>query len=100
MKLKLPFGHKNGSIVHVSKVERGLACGCTCPGCGHSLVARKGNKVTPHFAHYKGQECENALESAMHLASKEVLMREEKIVLPQLIYLSQVLKKIGLYKKK
>lgn len=82
MNFKLPFGLKDGELLHVADVERGLSCECVCPSCGHHLVARKGNKMTPHFAHYKGAECAAAIESALHLAAKKVLLKEQYIVLP------------------
>ena len=28
------YGMKNGKIVRVDEVEKGLACGCECIGCG------------------------------------------------------------------
>jgi hypothetical protein len=30
-----------GKIKRISEVERSLRCGCTCPGCGAALVAKK-----------------------------------------------------------
>ena len=84
MKLKLPFGLKDGKILHISQVEQGLNCGCICPNCQHPLIARKGSKTTHHFAHYKGKECEKALETALHIAAKEILSRYKRIILPRI----------------
>ena len=83
MKLKLPFGLKEGKLLHISQVEKGLNCGCLCPHCHHPLIARKGNVTSHHFAHYKGKECENALETSLHIAAKEILNRHRKIILPK-----------------
>lgn len=83
MDFKLPFGLKNGKLVHVSEVEKGLSCGCVCPSCNHPLVARKGNKTKHHFAHYKGKECGYGLETALHYAAKELLETHKKIVIPK-----------------
>lgn len=83
MKFILPFGLKNGELVHISEVAKGLACGCVCPSCNHSLVARKGEKVLHHFAHHKGKECEGGLETALHIAAKKILEKHKKIVLPE-----------------
>lgn len=83
MDFKLPFGLKNGRLVHVSKVEKGLDCGCVCPSCNHPLVARKGNKTKHHFAHHKGKECGYGLETALHYAAKELLEKHKKIVIPK-----------------
>jgi competence CoiA-like predicted nuclease len=69
MKLKLPFGLKDNKLVDATQVERGAKCGCSCPACGHPLIARKGNKKINHFAHIKSPECANAVETALHLAA-------------------------------
>jgi len=82
MESKLPFGLKNGLIVEVSQVERGLECGCICPVCKQALIARKGTKTVHHFAHYKAAECAGAAETALHQAAKDILERNKKINLP------------------
>jgi hypothetical protein len=74
---------RGDSVVHVSSVERGIACGCTCPACGQALVAKKGPVLEHHFAHATGTECATALETALHLAAKEILERRKQIVLPE-----------------
>lgn len=80
--LKLIYALKNGEIVNVSDVEKGLKCECVCPACGESLVAKKGNKVMHHFAHYAGHNCEYGYESSLHLAAKEILSNAKKIIIP------------------
>lgn len=40
--VQTPFGLHDGRLVSPVQVVRGLACECTCPGCGAVLVARKG----------------------------------------------------------
>ncbi|HVU13267.1 MAG TPA: competence protein CoiA family protein, partial [Phototrophicaceae bacterium] len=82
IELKLPFGLRDGQLFHVSEVESGLACNCFCPACGQPLVARKGAKVTHHFAHYKAETCEHAVETALHLAAKDILFKEKQIRIP------------------
>ncbi|ROV57935.1 hypothetical protein EGH82_20790 [Vibrio ponticus] len=51
----IPFGLKQGKFYDVSEVERGRSCGCICPSCKQTLVARKGDpeKKVHHFAHDK-----------------------------------------------
>ncbi len=83
MELKLPFGLKDGKIVDISQVDSGLACNCVCPSCNHPLVARKGNIMAHHFAHYKSAECAAALQTALHLAAKDILLRIKKIRIPE-----------------
>ncbi|MGG7145715.1 competence protein CoiA family protein [Clostridium butyricum] len=86
MDIKLSFGIRDGRIIHISELnddERGLKCNCTCPQCGHDLVARLGKIRTNHFAHIN-QECRYATETAIHKFAKEVLENNMKIILPQL----------------
>ncbi len=85
MKLKLPFGLKDGKIVDINEVERGLDCKCVCPSCKHPLVARKGEERIDHFAHYKQPECKYAIETALHMAAKEYLETYKEIRLPEVI---------------
>lgn len=81
--LKLPFGLRDGVLTHVGEVEAGKACGCTCPGCGAPLVAKKGTKVVHHFAHATGADCEHAVETALHLAAKNTIERAGYFVVPR-----------------
>jgi len=93
MDLKLPFGLKNNQLVHISEVERGIKCECSCPACGHPLVARKGNVRIDHFSHYKQSECEHGHETAIHLAAKELIEKAGYIVLPRYISSALYLKR-------
>ena len=79
---QIPFGLRDGRLVHVDEVERGLKCGCVCPDCEAPLIARHGAKNIHHFAHANGASCEGAYETSLHLAAKEVLEEEKHIVLP------------------
>lgn len=83
MELKLPFGLQGDTLKHISEVERGLACDCVCPACKSPLLAKKGDLKTHHFAHHKSDTCEHAVETALHIAAKEVLMSEKHILLPE-----------------
>ena len=73
-----------GKIVSVDEVEKGLACNCICPHCGATLEAKKGKVNVHHFAHYDKDDTSFCSESALHLAAKEVLKEERKIMLPSL----------------
>lgn len=84
--LQIPFALNSANKL-VSIDEPGLlngrACGCTCPGCGEPLMAKmKGQRITRHFAHLPGSACKSGYESALHLAVKEILAREKRILLP------------------
>lgn len=74
---------KDKDVVHVSKVERGKACGCVCLDCGDPVVAKKGEIKEWHFSHVGGMP--NSLsscsgESVRHKAAKDILMRKCKSV--------------------
>ena len=83
-KLKLPYGLREGQLRHISQVENGLACGCSCPGCGAALVARNAarNVKVAHFAHYKALECSTGLQTALHYAAKDIIAQHKRLRLP------------------
>ncbi len=72
----------DGETTHISEAENGLKCACTCPTCGGPLIARQGKVVEHHFAHAGGNECKHAVETALHLAAKDILVARKEIVLP------------------
>ncbi len=72
----------DGEVVHISEVKRGLQCGCICSAYKAPLVAKKGEIRQHHFAHAKGEECEHAVETSLHLAAKDILDKRREIVLP------------------
>ncbi len=84
----LVFALLNGEIKHVDEVATGKPCGCVCPGCQESLIAKNNGAVMAHhFAHISGADCATGVETALHLAAKAVLMREMRIILPsQMVY--------------
>lgn len=81
---KIPFGLKDGRLHHAEDVKRGLACECICPECGRPLQARQGKKVPPYFAH-DSKSCESGYETAIHLASKQIIEDAGSIRLPSLM---------------
>ena len=81
---KLRYAIKNSNLISIDEVEKGLACDCTCPACGSTLIARKGDIKVHHFAHYKADECNRCVETSLHLLAKEILMEELVIKLPAL----------------
>ena len=81
--LKLTYGKdSNGRLVHVDDVLSGLACDCTCPGCGASLIARKGKKNQHHFAHANGADCSGARMTALHMLAQQIIQEKKKIRKP------------------
>ena len=82
--LNLTYALKDNSLVHISEVESGLQCGCKCPACGETLIARKGDKVIHHFAHKSTVECEFGYQTSLHLAAKKVISENGIIQVPAL----------------
>lgn len=75
-----------GAIRFVADVPRGLACGCTCPGCGSPLVAKRGEVKVWHFAHEADQERPECLVGATNLLRRlaiELLQASPHISLPE-----------------
>ena len=72
-----------GEPAHISEVESGLKCACTCPVCDGALIARQGKIKEHHFAHASGVECRHAAETALHVAAKDILAKRKEIVLPE-----------------
>ena len=84
--IKLPFGlNEKNILIHISDVESGKKCGCVCPSCKSPLVAAKGNKNQHHFKHAVDVECEKGLESAIHLAAKQIITERKQLTLPECI---------------
>jgi len=80
---KIPFGVKDGMMVHVRDVPNGKSCGCFCAACGDALIAaNNGLKRVAHFRHNSGAECAGGYETAIHRAAKEVLLSCRSVTLP------------------
>lgn len=82
---RIPFAvGPDGLPTSIYEVERGLACGCTCPNpeCGARLVAKKGEVQVWHFAHESNANCHGALESSIHIAVKRIISQEKRMRLP------------------
>lgn len=79
----LIYALKDGVLTHISNVESGLKCDCICPGCGERLIAKKGNKMTHHFAHKANSECLSGYQTSLHLLAKDILLEEKRILLPK-----------------
>ncbi|TSJ84580.1 competence protein CoiA family protein [Chitinimonas sp. BJB300] len=74
--------NKEGQLVSVGEVERGLACECYCLACQSPSLARQGHIRTWHFAHAQETDCEYAAETALHKAAKECISRGMKLWVP------------------
>lgn len=81
---QLLFALRHQQWVHISEVPSGRACGCECPACGASLVAKKGSRNRHHFAHLQGLNCSLALETSLHRLGKAILVQSKSIRTPPL----------------
>lgn len=82
--IKLPFAlNANNVLVHVADIESGKKCFYICPSCRLQLIPVKGKKRVHHFRHTTEYECENGLESAIHLAAKQAILKRKQITLPE-----------------
>ena len=76
---------RDGAMRFIGEVERGAACGCTCPECGSPLVAKQGNEKDWHFAHEGGQErpeCEAGAINMLRRLAVEYLRGQQTLELP------------------
>lgn len=87
--LKIPFAieYSSGELVEVGQVKSGRSCGCVCPSCGQSVIARQGDINQWHFAHdNKGAEPPKSLcEISFYVCCKrfviEQLIKNETLTL-------------------
>lgn len=95
-KIKLPFGlNENNRIVHIANVESGKNCNCICPCCRSPLIAAKGTKNQHHFKHSTTIECEGGLESAIHMAAKQIILQRQQIRLPEYNITTSLIDSLG-----
>lgn len=70
-------------LVHISEVQRGLACHCRCVTCREPLVARQGEVRDHHFAHASNLEaCESSYESLLHRYAKQIIVNAGGLAAP------------------
>lgn len=83
--LRVPFGLKDDKLYEPTQVPNGKACGCVCPACKNQLVAKQKAK-TPHFAHAQDENCSRGLETAVHLAVKQIIAEKLMVRLPAVVW--------------
>lgn len=87
MEVQLHYGILQGRLISIEEVpieNKGLRCGCVCPGCGGMLIANlKDDKRRKHFSHYKA-ECNitYAQQTALHMIAKDILAQEKVFMFP------------------
>ncbi|WP_058532860.1 competence protein CoiA family protein [Legionella saoudiensis] len=88
--IKLPFGlNEQNNLVHIADVERSSTHSYFCPSCKSPLTPAKGRIKQHHFKHAMGSECGGGLESAIHLAAKQQIMKHMHIMLPEYVSIAQ-----------
>jgi len=85
MKNHIQYAVQETRTIHISEVESGLACNCHCAACGSKLVAKKGDVVIHHFAHYNQEDCKYGFETALHLGVKRILEKEMRFRFPKVV---------------
>ncbi len=83
--LKTVFGYDEGRLVHVSEVVEANRRSLRCVRCDGPLVARLGKKYRHHFGHMATCECDGGRETAIHVFSKEALLRGRCLTLPECV---------------
>ena len=79
-------------FVHVSEVERGLACNCRCAICDEPVIARQGELREHHFAHSSNTDpCASSFESDLHRFAKRVIIEAGGLVVPMTAAAAQAL---------
>lgn len=77
---------KDGSILHVREAIKGIACLCTCLGCGARLIAKKGKILQQHFAHESSTNCGvTGPETALHMLAKQILCGVPEFPFPPVV---------------
>lgn len=71
---------KTGDINNKEKYKN-----CYCPECGEKLIPRMGEKNKWHFSHLSNKQCNGNFETSLHLYAKELIKKNNKILLPYLI---------------
>lgn len=67
-------------LVHIDNVKNGLECGCVCPGCKESLVAKNDGKIREHhFAHVSGNDCGTGYQTIRHIWGKELIVANQLV---------------------
>ena len=75
----------DGKMVHVDDVPRGLNCGCTCPNCHETLLARHGEVKEHGFAHHsetRGANLKICYMVIMYKLAEQIIQTKKRIHAP------------------
>lgn len=79
------WAEKDGRMVHVSDVQKGLGCGCICPNCHEPLMARHGEVREHHFAHHgdnRGANLKICYMVILYKLAEQIIKEEKRICAP------------------
>lgn len=79
------WAEKDGIIVHVDDVCKGLNCGCICPNCQEPLMAKHGKKREHHFAHHgnkRGANLKICYMVILYKLAEQIIETEKRICTP------------------
>jgi len=83
MRVVVKYGERNGELIHVDSVEKGLACNCICAACKRTLIAKKGDVLEHHFAHEADDViCSPSPETLIHRFAKQQVAKLKVLILP------------------
>jgi len=73
-------------LKYIDDVSNGLNCNCRCPACLEKLVAKQGEELDWHFAHYNSEMCTHPHpnETVLHKLAKQIILDAKKIWLPKI----------------
>lgn len=74
----------NGKMVHIDSVPRGLRCGCICPYCHETLLARHGDIREHGFAHHsdRGANLEICYMVSLYKLAEQIIQTNKRIHAP------------------
>lgn len=75
----------DGKLVHVDSVPNGLQCGCKCPYCHETLLARHGNVKEHGFAHHsenRGANLKICYAVVMYKLAEQILQTLKRVHAP------------------
>lgn len=92
---RIGYGLRDGALLFITDVPRGLGCNCVCANCRRPLVAKKGPVRIHHFAHHRSSICEGAVESVLHSLAKELIAELDSLVVPPYEFIKRRRTKTG-----
>lgn len=61
------------------------------------MIAKKGDERVHHFAHFSGKQCNYGFETTLHRVVKDIIVKEKKILLPEVKYHDLLINEAGIF---